>query len=344
MKEKLKNKIVIIIGFVLLVVIAVAIIFDWKIKIEFSTTLTAIAEFTTVVALIALTFQINMERKKNKEEKIDNTFFNLIDLLSNMKEKLISDEDVFKNIIMNIKYKKEAYIRNEQIKRQVEYIKEKKDWLFSIIKAEFPKENQHEYMSLPYYYYNEFEEKKELDTDDYRKILACFTDRSDYPYNGKEYKSQLVKMTGTNLNDYLLGLGKINETELNEDEITSICNKVFDYFYKDVGHFCRLFHRIVKFVNDNVKDSNSKSNYFGMLRAILSEDELLVIFYNSFYSDKGKGLSKQLVNQTKFFGDENDLPNDTNSELQHFSKNSLVFFEVDLKNMKSCIWKMKKIK
>lgn len=254
-----------------------------------------------------------------------------------MKEKLISEEDVFKNIILNIKKKKEKYMRDEQYKRQLEYVEKNKDWLFSIIKAQYPRENEHEYMSLPYYYYNEFEEKREFDKDDYRTILDCFTGKVGYPYNGKGIKAQMVNNLGNNLNSYLLGLSKIKETELNEDEITLICNKVFDCFYKDVGHFCRLFHRIIKFVNDNVKNSNLKSNYFGMLRAILSEDELLVIFYNSFYSAKGKGLSKQLVNKTKFFGDENDLPNDTNSELQHFSKDSLVFFEVDLKNMKRCI-------
>ena len=64
--------------------------------------------------------------------------------------------------------------------------------------------------------------------------------------------------------------------------------------------------------------------YIGIIRALFSEKELLVIFYNAFYTDKGQGMRDQLKN-TNFFGEEKDLPLDSQDDLQHFINKNLIF-------------------
>ncbi|HAQ2135408.1 TPA: hypothetical protein IXI12_002758, partial [Enterococcus faecium] len=84
----------------------------------------------------------------------------------------------------------------------------------------------------------------------------------------------------------------------------------------------RLFHRIIKYINDNVKDVETKNNYLGFLRSTINQEEMFVIFYNAAYTNKGNGLLKELQ-KTTFFGDTKDL--EVN---QHFDTEDL-FWEED---------------
>ena len=55
-----------------------------------------------------------------------------------------------------------------------------------------------------------------------------------------------------------------------------------------------------------------KKEYLGIIRALLSSNEILVIFYNTFYSVRGEKLKRELNkedkqgNKTEFFADEID--------------------------------------
>lgn len=101
--------------------------------------------------------------------------------------------------------------------------------------------------------------------------------------------------------------------------------------YSDIGSFLRTFHRIVKYINENVTDEELKKNYIGFLRASLNETEILVIFYNAVYTKKGKGLLNQLK-QTTFFGEKEEFDE---IDAPPFVSRKNLYFEEDFEYMKS---------
>ncbi|MGQ7776827.1 putative phage abortive infection protein [Bacillus sp. WC2507] len=107
----------------------------------------------------------------------------------------------------------------------------------------------------------------------------------------------------------------ITEFKMNYDDDTLIEIKQDSYenLYKRqeniIGHYYRNLYRIVKLIQNNTFDSESqerdneeKRKYRGILRAQLSSFELLMLFYNISYSEKGKKF-KELIAGTNFFDD-----------------------------------------
>ena len=81
----------------------------------------------------------------------------------------------------------------------------------------------------------------------------------------------------------------------NEDQLLLI-NKAYSAFYEDeqsnVGHYFRTLYNIVKFVDTS--KARDKHTYINLLRAQLSSNELLLLFYNCL-SDKGNKRFKPLT-------------------------------------------------
>ena len=102
-------------------------------------------------------------------------------------------------------------------------------------------------------------------------------------------------------------------------------------YYGEIGAYFRIFHRIIKYINDKVIDEETKKDYLGFLRATINETELLVIFYNAAYTERGEGLLKE-IRKTTFFGDYQELLE--NGTVQHFNSNSLIWKADDLKIMR----------
>lgn len=77
---------------------------------------------------------------------------------------------------------------------------------------------------------------------------------------------------------------------------------------ENIGHYFRNLYRIVKFIEDHRfsadEDINEleKRKYRGILRAQLSSNELLMLFYNVVYSEKGKKFAL-LLKGKNFFDD-----------------------------------------
>lgn len=89
----------------------------------------------------------------------------------------------------------------------------------------------------------------------------------------------------------------------------SAYEKLYKKHENEIGHYYRNLYRIVKLIqtnafgNDNEKDNEEeKRKYRGILRAQLSSFELLMIFYNVVYSEKGKKFKDLLLN-INFFDD-----------------------------------------
>ena len=111
-----------------------------------------------------------------------------------------------------------------------------------------------------------------------------------------------------------------------------IVEDILNEYYGEMGSYFRIFHRTVKFINENVMDKDSKSNYIGFIRAMINEHEMIVIFYNAFYSSRGKGLGEQLE-YTNFFGEQNEIPTKNSEKAQHFNKELLLWEKDDIKIM-----------
>ncbi|ETT37038.1 hypothetical protein C161_11033 [Paenibacillus sp. FSL R5-192] len=88
--------------------------------------------------------------------------------------------------------------------------------------------------------------------------------------------------------------------------------KAYETVYNEnensIGHYYRNLYRIIKliqdekFVEDVVNNEIEKKKYRGILRAQLSSFELMMLFYNVVYSQKGEKFRSYLMN-TNFFDD-----------------------------------------
>ncbi len=101
-------------------------------------------------------------------------------------------------------------------------------------------------------------------------------------------------------------------------------------YRKQVGSYFRIFHRIMKYLNENVDDKQIKKNYVGFLRANMNENQMAMIFYNINYTERGSGAMEELKG-TGFFGEKSEL---SDMKTAHFfSPETLVWGNYDLKKM-----------
>ncbi len=86
-----------------------------------------------------------------------------------------------------------------------------------------------------------------------------------------------------------------------------------------------------------------KKFYSGVLRGVLSSKEMLLVFYNCMYFEKGEKFKELLEREENgkridFFGDEEDLKNlDKGYDLPFFSKEDLLFSEKDMQKLEELI-------
>lgn len=108
----------------------------------------------------------------------------------------------------------------------------------------------------------------------------------------------------------------LSEQEKVELKVELIITVQFDEVYNKMSSYFKIFHRILKSLNErhdeNKLDEHEFKNYIGILRTQLSSEELVVILVNSLYIKRGVGLAIELIG-TSLFGDEKDFKID-----QHF--------------------------
>lgn len=103
------------------------------------------------------------------------------------------------------------------------------------------------------------------------------------------------------------------ENEYYVETLKSLKCSAYERLYKEheniIGHYYRNLYRIVKLIQNNTfdneseeRDNEEKRMYRGILRAQLSSFELLMLFYNISYSEKGKKF-KELIAGINFFDD-----------------------------------------
>lgn len=108
------------------------------------------------------------------------------------------------------------------------------------------------------------------------------------------------------------------------------CNELFVENFNEIGHVFRNSYRVFKLILNTYKRNPVKQKeYLGLLRSYYSEEFLLVLFYNSSYTNQGAGYAK-LLKEKNFFGNNSDLQEDR----MHFRKNNLIFRKIDIKILK----------
>lgn len=131
--------------------------------------------------------------------------------------------------------------------------------------------------------------------------------------------------------------------EVDEEIIKECVEKGFlkNKYYS--GNYFRALYRCLKYIMDSDLEMEDKKFYSGVLRGILSSDEMLVVFYNCMYFEKGEKFKELLEREEDgkridFFGDKNDLKNLSEGyDLPFFSKEDLLFSETDMQKLEELI-------
>jgi len=110
------------------------------------------------------------------------------------------------------------------------------------------------------------------------------------------------------------------------DESKKIIDDEFNKNYQELGAFIRNSYRVIKFINKNIDDQHTKKELYGLLRSYYPESILLIILYNSIFTDFGIGYGRELIN-SDFFGDIDDLDVLKNSS-PHIRNEKFVFSNI----------------
>lgn len=227
-------------------------------------------------------FEITNETMK--KQAFDSTYFNLISLqkeiLSEIKiEKLtgreaishlflVLQDNIFKNRYTEIK----RYIdtKGEKIIKEILDTKRLADSLTF-------EQYQHLTEANKYFKIRDIPDRKEESREHLENIIFFF----------KKNEVQLGSMFKANI-------------LVNEDRAWRV--STYEEFYKDkendIGHYYRNLYRIVKYIVESNLSFESQQTYIGILRAQLSADELKMLYYNIYYSNKGRKFYN-LLNDTK---------------------------------------------
>lgn len=119
------------------------------------------------------------------------------------------------------------------------------------------------------------------------------------------------------------------------EKIEPHIRKVFENHLVSFGYYFRLFHRIIKFLNENKEQEfiteEQLNNYLGILRAMIDEKTMALIYYNAIYLPKGENMKIELRKNT-FFGNKEDF--DDSKRKHNFLSNETLLFDVDYDKLK----------
>ena len=268
-------------------------------------------------AMIIIYIQLESDEISRKEEKIDNTFFNLLNLHNEIKKEVEQNknENLFENLYSELK----EVIRQFKKDIKIEYIKEyfysNRDYIGGFFDKTLNE------MSKPFESVSLRNDPQlsGIENNDLGKVEIsgsltrinelepAFMDvlltlnllgvKSLYESTIDENilnKVSIIKSldkkyfnveTTNELIDIIKDLDsqvEINTSKWFSTNKNTIIESVFEGYYSRMGKYFRIFHRVIKYVNNNVSDQKLKNNYIGFIRAMLNEKEIVLIYYNSF--------------------------------------------------------------
>lgn len=272
-----------------------------------------------------------------KKQQFESTFFNMINLHHSILNDIVFESKIGREAIKKIYKKLDTVFNNETYKYYIERLKTE---IFNgdegLLDELIRKEYLEHYLTV---YIDEFElhffptlnEYNEADTSEYDEFILALANGTDKEWNRR--KEMFIKVYNASIymdrNEYWQWLKDINFkrnsskyshvymdkflNEFQENTLKELKYITYDKVYKDnesnIGHYFRNLYRIVKLIQetefDSVTPNNNqkiRKNYLGILRAQLSSFELLMIFYNMAYSEKGEKF-RELIKGTNFFDD-----------------------------------------
>lgn len=285
-----------------------------------------------VGAFCVMLLQLKREREKNRKEKIDNTFFNLLTLFQNVKNEFDTDrfiKAIETEINTHKNLKRLAYYNNELSKRRKQFIKDI---------DEFDKLTNYSYKG----FCSPIKEALNMDIDiggynTYINRLLSIVE--------KTHREDLINYTREmddfyrEYHDKKLGF----KYKITETDIPIILKEVSLMTDDNSGNYFRALYRCLKYIMVAELTMDEKKFYSGVLRGTLSSDEMLAVFYNSIYYEKGEKF-KELLEKSQngkrldFFGDKKDLENvNKGYDLPFFSKKKFLFPEYDMRHLEQLI-------
>lgn len=275
--------------------------------------------------------QLKVENEQYRKDRIDNTFFNLLGLFQNIKVELEAERITL-------------FISRDRDRLRSKKRKEYMDNKFS---------EQKEYFIQSLIRFNEetnsfYSEKCKYLLDDIEKgnlsYLKNISHEVANPYNPNYlglYNKYMKSMDDfqKELEDTKSGF----QYEITESDIKDIIKNNFVIFEGKSGNYLRALYRCLKYIMDSDLKMKDKKFYSGVLRGILSSKEMLVVFYNCMYFEKGEKFKELLEKEEggkriDFFGDKNDLENLSEGyDLPFFSKEDLIFSEKDMQKLEELI-------
>lgn len=335
------------------------------------------AVFGVVGTFLVLQIQIKKDNERFEITQIDNTFFNMLDLFQKVqddvhKEKLsipvvdIDDNfekvereikiDIFEKIIDEIVTNKGRYSTNKNEEYIQKIFEEKSQTLKNEIKSDVNEIVAT--MENVDYTHPDWGFKSclmNIETSIKHDSFAEFNSA----LNTLEYitSSEVFGLTeagfsrlkkALELNSDLKTIQDKYNYPIENDDILIIVDEVFSKYHSYIGNYLRVFHRLVKQIMSSKLEMKKKKEYLGIIRALLSSDELLVVFYNTFYSTRGEGLKTQLSivdekgYKTEFFADKRDMDkldiqNNGKIDLPFFKYQNLIFKNNDLSKIESLV-------
>ncbi len=281
---------------------------------------------------LVMFWQLKKEREKNSKEKIDTTFFNLLTLFQNVKDEL--DTDKFKNFLEQGIQSKIA--KERQKKFEEEFAKEKPNFIDNV--KDFNELTKKKYNRQCDIVIRELENGKNgryFHEVGYLSNMVMDEDREIFE---KQFKN-INKFRDRDINKDSVPRNEM----INEEHIIEIVKKVFIEFEGDSGNYFRTLYRCLKYIMEAELTMDEKKFYSGVLRGILSPDEMLIVFYNCIYFEKGEKFKKLLEESESgkrldFFGDKKDLENlNKTADLPFFSKKKFLFPEYDMRHLEELI-------
>ena len=239
-------------------------------------------------ALIVLREQINIE-------KIDNTFFNLLNIHNDIVKSIRKSEaktSIFDKAYYSIVKNKEKYINEKEYDKIYLFVEfNKNDFIESItLMKESINNLDYNDMVVDYIYGREYFEIQIKEIEEFlslihpklEKSLKCLNWSEALHYINYTYNVVFINDRYSMLTSFFAdSFGKFAELynkmyqqvnfTFDEESKKEVVELSLQEYYGELGSYFRTFHRIIKFVNENVKDIDSKANYIGFLRAMLNE-------------------------------------------------------------------------
>lgn len=295
---------------------------------------------------------IRHDTRQYRDDKFDNTFFNLLNIFKEERNKDIKNFlEQFLQEIGELKYQIEQKTYDEKINA---YIKNKK-----IVSPDVIDKIYKNVVEINNNYGNEVGNifadlipiiplknvvsklKKSPTYLDFKEFYDLVERKID-----RNLMTQLDKIfEDINIEKEKIKSEKIDFLE-HEKNIKDEINIIGDKFHPDLGTYFRSFYIVIDSIIDNKSlDLDRKRKYLRIIRSVLSSSELLSIFYNAFYYEKGKRVAELLSPESDFyfFAKKEDLEDikkdyDSNSmspdsELTYFKYNSLFFENLDLSKL-----------